>query len=47
MPAKLAGRVRSFDTGHDRKTDARDAHSIAMIAGRNPGLRVLAPDGEL
>ena len=47
MPAKLAGRVRSFDTGHDRKPDARDAHSIAMIAVRNPGLRVLAPDGEL
>jgi len=27
VPAKLAARVRLFDTGHNRKTDARDAHS--------------------
>jgi transposase len=24
-----------------------DAHSIAMVAVRTPGLRVVAPDGEL
>ena len=26
VPAKLAARVRLFDTGHNRKTDALDAH---------------------
>ena len=31
VPAKLAARVRLFDTGHNRKTDAHDAHSIAMV----------------
>src|SRR6476620_2609860 len=47
VPAKLAARVRLFDTGHNRKTDALDAHSIAIVAVRTPGLRVLARDGEL
>jgi transposase len=47
VPAKLAARVRLFDTGHNRKTDALDAHSIAVVAVRTPGLRVLAADGEL
>jgi transposase len=47
VPAKLAARVRLFDTGHNRKTDALDAHSIAMVAVRTKGLRVLAADGEL
>ncbi|MEQ4205768.1 IS110 family transposase [Actinopolymorpha sp. B9G3] len=47
VPAKLAARVRLFDTGHNRKTDALDAHSIAMVAVRTPGLRRLTPDGDL
>ncbi len=47
VPAKLAARVRLFDTGHNRKTDARDAHSIAVVAVRTPGLRVVSPDGDL
>jgi transposase len=47
VPAKLAARVRLFDTGHNRKTDARDAHSIAAVAVRTPGLRILKVDGEL
>ncbi|HRA27919.1 transposase, partial [Ornithinibacter sp.] len=47
VPAKLAARVRLFDTGHNRKTDAHDAHSIAMVAVRTQGLRVLHVDGEL
>ncbi|KGN41839.1 IS110 family transposase [Knoellia aerolata] len=47
VPAKLAARVRLFDTGHNRKTDALDAHSIAMVALRTPGLRRLAVDGDL
>ena len=47
VPAKLAARVRLFDTGHNRKTDARDAHSIAVVAVRTNTLRVLKVDGEL
>ena len=47
VPAKLAARVRLFDTGHNRKTDALDAHSIAMVAVRTTTLRVLQVDGEL
>ena len=47
VPAKLAARVRIFDTGHNRKTDALDAHSIAMVAVRTDGLRVLKIDVEL
>lgn len=47
VPAKLAARVRLFDTGHNRKTDAHDAHSIAMVAVRTKGLRVLVVDGAL
>lgn len=47
VPAKLAAQVRLFDTGHNRKTDALDAHSIAMVALRTSGLRVLKADAEL
>ena len=47
VPAKLAARVRLFDTGHNRKTDALDAHSIAVVAVRTEGLRVVVEDGEL
>jgi len=36
-------RVRLFDTGHNRKTDARDAHSIAIVPVRTTTLRVLRP----
>ena len=47
VPAKLAARVRLFNTGHNRKTDALDARSIAIVAVRTQGLRVLKVDGEL
>jgi transposase len=47
VPAKLAVRVRLFDTGHNRKTDALDAHSVAVFAVRTSNLRVLKIDGEL
>src|SRR6476620_411805 len=47
VPAKLAARVRLFDTGHNRKTDALDAHSVAVVAVRTSNLRVLKIDGEL
>ena len=48
VPAKLAARVRVFDTGQGRKTDETDAHSIAAVAHRTPGLRELrTEDGDL
>ena len=47
VPAKLAARVRVFDTGNARKTDATDAHAVAMVALRTAGLRQLAFDEEL
>ena len=47
VPAKLAARVRVFDTGNARKTDATDAHAVAMVALRTPRLRQLSYDEEL
>ncbi len=47
VPAKLAARVRVFDTGNARKTDATDAHAVAMVALRTPRLNQLAFDEEL
>jgi transposase len=47
IPAKLAARARVLDTGHGRKTDAHDAHAVAVAAVRAKRLRVLAPDGQL
>ncbi len=47
VPAKLSARARLLDTGHNRKTDAHDAHSIAIVAVRTHLLRVLRVDGEL
>jgi hypothetical protein len=44
VPAKLAARARLLDTGHGRKTDAHDAHSVAVAAVRAKNLCVLAPD---
>jgi len=38
VPAKLAARVRVFDTGNARKTDATDAHAVVMVAPRTPTL---------
>ena len=34
-------------TGHNRKTDAHDAHAVAVVAVRTRGLRVLCYDVEL
>jgi transposase len=47
VPAKLAARVRMLDTGHGRKTDAHDAHSVAVAAVRAKELRVLSHDPQL
>jgi transposase len=47
VPAKLSARARVFSTGHGRKTDATDAHSIAVVAVRTPDLAQVAVDDEL
>jgi transposase len=47
VPAKLAARIRVLDTGQGRKTDATDAHSIAIAALRAKELRVLDADEDL
>jgi transposase len=47
VPAKLAARARVFDTGQGRKTDAFDAHAIAMVALRDKGLREVTVDTKL
>jgi transposase len=47
VPAKLSARARLLNTGHNRKTDAVDAHSIATVAVTTEGLRELVVDGEL
>jgi transposase len=47
VPAKLSARARLLDTGHNRKTDAHDAHAVAVVAVRTKTLRVLAYDAEL
>jgi transposase len=39
-------RAAKFDTGHNRKTDAHDANSVAVVAVRTKTLRVLSYDAE-
>jgi len=58
VPPKLSTQVRAFETGHGRKTDVTDAHSIAAVAlrrrkrrgrtpgGENAGLRVVTVDDD-
>nr|WP_240895707.1 transposase [Kineococcus siccus] len=46
VPAKLSARVRVFSTGQGRKTDATDAHSIALVAARTTNLQRVGVDGE-
>jgi transposase len=45
VPAKLPARARVFATGQGRKTDATDAHPVAVVALRTQGLQVVAADG--
>ena len=40
-----SGRV--FSTGQGRKTDATDAHSVALVGTRMSGLRPVVSDGQL
>jgi transposase len=44
VPAKLSARARVFSTGQGRKTDPVDAHSVAVVALRTPGLRQVVID---
>ena len=44
MPAKLSARVRAFATGQGRKTDATDAHAVALVGTRMRGLRPVVDD---
>src|SRR5665213_2645538 len=39
VPPKLSARTRVFATGQGRKTDATDAHSVALVGTRMSGLR--------
>jgi len=47
VPPKLSARVRVFSTGQGRKTDATDAHSIALVGTRMGGLRPVVDDQQL
>jgi len=38
VPPKLSVRARVFATGQGRKTDATDAHSVALVGTRMAGL---------
>ena len=45
VPAKLSARARVFSTGQGRKTDATDAHAIALVAVRTRTLQPVTADG--
>ncbi len=47
VPPKLSARARVFATGQGRKTDATDAHSIALVGTRMAGLRPVVDDAQL
>jgi hypothetical protein len=47
VPPKLSARIRVFATGQGRKTDATDAHSVALIGTRMSGLRPVVKDEDL
>jgi transposase len=47
VPPKLSARARVFATGQGRKTDATDAHSVALIGTRMSGLRPVVTDDQL
>jgi transposase len=47
VPPKLSARTRVFATGQGRKTDATDAHSVALAATRMTGLRPVIDDEQL
>ena len=47
VPPKLSARTRVFATGQGRKTDATDAHSVALVGTRMAGLRPVVDDEQL
>src|SRR3954465_5567785 len=47
VPPKLSARARGFATGQGRKTDATDAHSVALVGTRMSGLRPVIDDEQL
>jgi transposase len=47
VPPKLSARARVFSTGQCRKTDATDAHSVALVGTRMAGLRPVVDDEQL
>src|SRR3954468_1883571 len=47
VPPKLSAKVRVYAVGQGRKTDATDAHSIALAGTRAAGLRPLVSDADL
>ena len=47
VPPKLSARTRVFSTGQGRKTDATDAHSVALVGTRMAGLRPVVNDEQL
>jgi len=47
VPPKLSARTRFFATGRGRKTDATDAHSVALVGTRMAGLRPVVDDQQL
>ncbi len=47
VPPKLSARTRVLATGQGRKTDATDAHSVALVGTRMAGLRPVVNDEQL
>ena len=47
VPPKLSARTRVFATGQGRKTDATDAHSVALVGTRMSGLRPVVNNEQL
>ncbi|CAM3778309.1 IS110 family transposase [Nocardioides marinus] len=47
VPPKMSARARVFSTGQGRKTDATDAHSVALVGTRMSGLRPVVNDEQL
>jgi transposase len=47
VPPKLSARTRVFTAGQGRKTDATDAHSVALAATRIKGLHQVTDDAQL
>jgi transposase len=47
VPPMLSARARVFSTAQGRKTDATDAHSVALVGTRMAGLRPVVDDQHL